>query len=201
MRRQKFIWVVIFFSIAVFYIYQAKLSQTTTSSYNGTIFSAPQALPQFELMATTGGKFNNQNLKHKWHLLFFGYSKCPEICPARLATLKALWQVLAKYKIQNKINAVFISLQPEVDETTRLSKFLANYNKDFIGLTGSKAAVEALSKPIGIFAATSTDEFGNKIINHSSTFLLVDSKGNLAASFSANLSIDEIAADLLKLIN
>ena len=76
------------------------------------------------------------HLKGKWLLIYFGFTNCPEICPAEMEKVsKAVDEVEAKYG-EGTILPVFISIDPERDSAGLIKEFLEDYNPKFVGLVG-----------------------------------------------------------------
>lgn len=155
-----------------------KAEQSSTA----TILSAAQPLPPFSLLDTSNQSFTEASLKDHWTLLFFGYAQCPEICPQALATISEAWRGLAQPNAQ----FVFVSLDPKEDTPAALKQFLANFNSNFIGLTGEEAEIKKLAQACRIHSwkDPNLNAAGQKIIDHSATLLLVNPQGQIQALFS-----------------
>lgn len=98
-----------------------------------------------------GGDFsainhNNQTIKlsdynDKVVLLAFGYTNCADICPFTLGYLKGLYESLPEDN-QKEVQVIFVSIDPEYDTPEHLKGFIEHFNKDFMGLTGSKKQID-----------------------------------------------------------
>jgi protein SCO1/2 len=141
--------------------------------------------------------FNKQSLKGHWNLIFFGYTKCPDICPNTMEIIKDVWNNLEKHYIPARF--IFITLDPDQDTSRKIKKFLLRYNDNFIGLNGEKAQITLLKKSLGIYAK-STVKNGVDIINHAGVLLLINPKGQLYGIFSPPLISKNIKHDLVNII-
>ncbi|MGB2742109.1 MAG: SCO family protein [Cognaticolwellia sp.] len=74
-------------------------------------------------------------------LLTFGYTNCADICPFTLGYLSRIYAGLTKDE-QKKINVVFVTVDPEYDTPEHLKKFMAHFNSEFIGLSGTKPQID-----------------------------------------------------------
>lgn len=94
--------------------------------------------------STTGQKIKLSDLKGKVVLLSFGYTNCADICPFTLGYLQHLYEKLTPQERQ-KVRIVFVTIDPEYDTPKHLKEFMQYFNKDFIGLTGSKQATKKIT--------------------------------------------------------
>src|SRR5439155_10198239 len=116
----------------------------------GTPMANPQKLPAFNLKDTNGKAFTNVQLKQHWSFIFFGYSNCPDICPA---TLGNMHQISQRIHAGIDVQFLFITIDPENDSAARLKEYLSEpkFNgTTFVGLTGDKESIHTLAKTIGI---------------------------------------------------
>lgn len=147
----------------------------------------PKPFGRFSLIDTHEHPFTETSLLGKWTLVFFGYTTCFSICPKTLTTISEAWKLLPETLTEDSLRFVFISLDPEADTPKQLQTFLTRFNPRFMGLTGDKAVIRALSKNSGIYSYEDLDASkaaGIKMIDHSATLLLINPKGQVQAVFS-----------------
>ena len=110
--------------------------------WTGAPLRPPLTKPSFTLTDTENAPFNLQaDTAGKVTLLYFGYTHCPNICPANMAMLAfALRDVSAA--IRAHIAVVFVTTDPVRDTPPVLAAWLSKFNAGFIGLTGTKAQVD-----------------------------------------------------------
>jgi protein SCO1 len=158
-----------------------------------------QPLSGFKLISTTGQDFTQQSLKGQWTLMFFGYSTCPNICPATLGIVKEIWNKFLPEK-NPPAKFVFVSINPMQDSPAELQKFVSNFHPYFIGVTGDIHEIEILKKQLGIYAhnveTNPGDANGRLIMDHTAALMLIDSQAKLRAIFTPPLDPDLIAQDL-----
>ncbi len=98
----------------------------------------------FRLIDHTGKRVTEADFKGRYMLLFFGYTHCPDVCPAELQTMgRAMDRLAAK---GDKIVPVFISVDPERDSPAILKAYVAAFHPSMVGLTGSAAEIKAAAK-------------------------------------------------------
>lgn len=121
-------------------------SQVTPSV---SLYSNPLSLEdKFPLLnddnnATTLDELAN----NKWTILYFGYTSCPDVYPKGLNILN---QTLNMMQSADRLNVVFISVDPEND-IGNLSNFAKGFNPDFIGLSAKESVLTDMSKRLGLY--------------------------------------------------
>ncbi len=168
---------------------------------HATVFPAPRALPAFALLDHGGAPFDPGRLQGKWHILFFGFTHCPDVCPSTLATLTAARRQLADLPADRQPGVVFVSVDPQRDTAARLAEYVAFFDPQFVGVTGDPEALETLTRDLGVAVMVGEpDAAGNYSIDHTATLFLVDPRGRLAAVFGMPHTPDGIARDYRKIL-
>ena len=118
-------------------------SNQAGTPYRGGLVSPPLPKPRFTLTDTSGTPFDFwSGTQGSVALLFFGYTHCPDMCPLQMYMIAdALKKIPADSANQFKV--VFVTTDPDRDNPQVLRKFLDRYDKKFIGLTGTQAAIDA----------------------------------------------------------
>ncbi len=162
-----------------------------------SVFSKPRALPAFQLVDQHGKSFNNQSLEGQWSLVFFGFTHCPAVCPKTLADLNlVLKQTHKDSRIEQQPKVLFITVDPKRDTPIRLQQYLYAFNPHFLGIRGSEDEISFFTKQMGILVQAKRTGGKDYDIDHSGTVLLMDPKGQLAASFSPPFHTQTIIDDL-----
>lgn len=146
----------------------------------GVLKSKPIALQNFSLIDQNNKPFTLKELQNKKTLLFFGYTSCPDICPATLIVLNQVYKTSGE-----EINVVFVSVDPQRDTIDKLSSYMEYFNKDFLGVTGSKKDIDQITTQFnaGYIIEEKTSD-GNYLVSHTSSIFLIDSELNITAAFS-----------------
>jgi protein SCO1/2 len=148
-----------------------------------TVLPAPRPIPDFQLTDQEGRPRSLASLRGVPLLVFFGFTHCPDVCPAALIKLKLLHE--ADGGELKAARVVMISVDGERDTPAVMKKYLASLSPDFIGLTGSPRAVGNIAARFSAVAfKEQADQDGNYKFFHSSQVFLVDKGGRLRASFS-----------------
>lgn len=127
-----------------------------------------------DLVTHDGHTFSAENLRGKLSLVFFGYTDCPDICPTQLSEMSRLLDGLGSDA--DRVNAFFVTLNPEHDSQELLAGYLSNFHPKIIGLTGKFAKVKALADLMGARFNRVGDAGKVKSIDHSIMTYLVGSR-------------------------
>lgn len=160
------------------------------------VFSPARMAPEIALKAADGSDFRLSALRGRVVVLEFGFTHCPAVCPASLAALAAARQKLGPHA--DRLQVVFVSVDPERDTPARLKTYLAQFDKSFVGITGTPQQMAAIRKDYGITATRhpvggSTTQY---LMNHSSYLYFIDKKGMLRALLPFGRPYDEIVHDV-----
>jgi protein SCO1/2 len=153
-------------------------------SLQDTIKTEPLALTAFTLTDQNNRPFGLGRLKGKWTFMFFGYTRCPDVCPTTLAVMQNIATVLERDPRQIKSQFVFVSIDPQRDSLSGLGGFVEYFNPGFIGLSGNPAQLQGLVQQIGVEAKRlKGDNAGNYLMSHTSAIMLIDPQARLQAKF------------------
>jgi protein SCO1/2 len=144
-------------------------------------------LTAFNLYDDSGEPFTQQSLLGHWTLLFFGYPACPDICPQTLGLISDAWDEYTSPPAK----FVFASITPEPAETGNLKNFVKGFNPDFVGVSGTPAALQQLSAQLGIYVEQKPDR-----IDHTTSLMLIDPQGRLTAVITPPFTADQLVTDL-----
>lgn len=128
-------------------------------------------------------------------LLFFGYANCREICSAVLPQMAGVVQDLAAGGMA--VTPLFITVDPKRDTVASLGPALQAYGKNFIGLTGDDAALQAAYRAFAIDSSVVFDApFRGPVYAHGSFLYLLAADGTFLTVIPPILS-DEKVVDLI----
>ncbi len=175
---------------------------TTLPLTVGTALPQPHQLPKFKLTDTDGKPFTNSRLKNRWSFLFFGYSHCPDVCPA---TLGAMNQISEKLGANPNVQFIFVSIDPTHDTPETLKKYLQQdklSNASIKGLTGNKNDVTELARKVGVHVQEEQKlPIDKERIEHGGAILLVNPQGQLMAIFTTTDKPNAIARDFKEIMH
>jgi cytochrome oxidase Cu insertion factor (SCO1/SenC/PrrC family) len=154
----------------------------------------------FTLTDITGKRVTDQDFRGKYMLVFFGYTSCPDICPAGLQLMAGALEKLGA-KAQS-ITPVFISVDPQRDTPEKLAAYVKNFDPRLVGLTGTPEEIAAVAKAYKVYYAKvpSKERPDDYTMDHTSIIYVMDPKGEFVTHFTPSTSVDELAAKLDKIL-
>jgi protein SCO1/2 len=175
-----------------------ELSGTT---YRGGLVSPPLPKAKFTLTDTSAAPYDFwQRTEGYVTLLFFGYTHCPSECPLHMANIAmALKRMPAS--VAEQIKVVFVTTDPGRDNPKVLRSWLDHFDKRFIGLTGSEAAIEAAQQASAVPPARKTPLTNREYEVAHASFVIAYTKDDLAhVIYPGGINQNDWAQDLPRLV-
>ena len=167
--------------------------------FNGTDVSNAGYAKDFDLTDHLGASRRLADYKGKLVLVFFGYTHCPDVCPTTLADMTKVMKLLGPQR--EKVQVIFITLDPERDTTAVLAKFVPSFDAAFVGLYGTSAQIDKVAKDFKVFhERKNTAGAESYSIDHSAGTYVYDQSGKLRLYFKYGQKPHEIANDLKMLM-
>ena len=144
----------------------------------------------FSLIDQTGKHVTDKDFLGKYMLVFFGFTNCPDICPAGLQIMSAALEKLGHRA--DDVVPIFITLDPERDTPQKLAAYVKNFSPRLVALTGSPSDIAATAKAYRVFYQKVPDENDptHYSIDHSSIFYLMGKDGSLLAPIPHTNDVD-----------
>lgn len=140
------------------------------------VFEPPRPAPELSLRGSDGGELTLARYRGKLILMSFGFTSCPAVCPTTLHTLAEARKSLGRDAAA--VQVIFVTVDPERDDATRLKTYLASFDPGFVGGTGKPEALDAIRKRYGV-TAIKVPSSGGYSMDHSSSIFLIDREGRL----------------------
>jgi protein SCO1/2 len=150
----------------------------------------------FQLVDQNGAAVTEQDFKGKPFLVFFGYTHCPDVCPATLFEVSELMRALGPSA--DRTGAVFITVDPERDTPAVMKDYLSSFDPHLRGLTGDPAKIEAAEKAYRVYAKKVPAAGSDYAMDHTALVYLMDKQGRFVAPFSLKRTPEEAATELRK---
>lgn len=158
-----------------------------------------RAISALQLVDQDGQAFDTRDLRGRWHLLFLGFTACPDVCPTTLSDLRRLLGRLQP-EVRERVQVVLVSVDPARDTPERLKQYFAYYRSGFKGLTGELSELTKLSKALGLPFVPANETGGDYSVSHSGNIALVAPDGSLRGHIRAPLKLDGLADALPELV-
>ncbi len=163
----------------------------------GVLLPQARQFPEFQLLDHNNQNVSQQDLMGQWHLVSYGFTTCPDICPTTLSQLATVNQRL-KALGHTDLRVLFYSVDHRRDTVAQLASYVPFFDADFLGLThldDSKNLHLPFEQGLGIVAqlvpatGADVDPAANEYqVNHGVTLFLINPKGELQAIFQPEIN-------------
>ena len=151
----------------------------------------------FTLVGADGKPFSSQALAGKPYAIYFGFTRCGDVCPTTLARLVKLRREAAT---DQALRVVFVTIDPANDGPKEVGQYAELFNAPIIGLTGKQAQIDQVKRQYGIYAEPVPHAAMGKEMEHSATILLFDRSGQFAGTISPGEADADALVKLRKLV-
>jgi protein SCO1/2 len=149
---------------------------------------------RFILRSHTGKVLTDQDFKGQFLLISFGYTTCPDVCPTTLVKLAEVDQQLGD--LAKNVQVLFISVDPDRDTPDVLENYVTSFDPAFIGLSGSKASIDSVTKKYRVkyaFVDRDFEDDQDYSVDHTASVFFMGPEGEYIGRFSYPTPADEIA--------
>ncbi len=150
----------------------------------------------FQLVDQSGQTVSEKSLQGKPTIIFFGFTHCPDVCPTALFEMSEILKAMGPDA--SRVNAFFISVDPERDTPAIMKDYLSSFDPGLKGLTGSPEAVAEIISGYRVYAKKVPLKDGDYTMDHTALIYLMDRDGKFVAPFNIKRRPEEAAADLKK---
>jgi protein SCO1/2 len=160
-------------------------------------YAYPQAkaAPPLDLVDHLGQPFDLDSLRGVPVLVYFGYTHCPDVCPATIGTLN---EVIAAFDAP--VRAVFVTVDPERDTIEFMGSYIRYFSEEYTGLTGTPGEIRAAADGYGVtYARVDTGSAGGYAMAHTAELYLIDAAGRLRAHYPFGVAAADVVRDLTTL--
>ena len=164
-------------------------------SASGQPYSGKAAIGgEFTMTDQDGNTFTEADLKGSPTMMFFGFTHCPDICPTSLTTITHVMEDLPK-DISDNLKVVFVTVDPARDTPAVMKEYLANFDEDYIGLSGTEEQLKDMAKKYLVYYAKNADSDPKYyLMDHSAYVYLFDDNAEYLTHFSHKMQPDAISA-------
>ena len=161
----------------------------------GRNIAAPAAIGgPFQLTDQSGQTVSEQSLQGRPTLIFFGFTHCPDVCPTSLFEISEVLRAMGGDA--DRVNAYFISVDPERDTPAAMKDYLSSFDPHLKGLTGDPEVMAKVISEYRVYAKKVPLKDGDYTMDHTALVYLMDRSGRFVAPFNLKRTPDEAAAEL-----
>ncbi|AFN76179.1 SCO family protein [Stutzerimonas nitrititolerans] len=188
--------------LTVYRVLNSERQIDPTQMLDAGIVILPQGrdVPKLTLTNQDGEPVQVDQLEGKWTLLFFGYTFCPDICPATLAELRQLRGQLPD-EVREQLRPVLVSVDPARDTPEQLKQYLEFFGEGFVGLTGTLDDIQTLANGVGIPFIPGDTSRENYTVDHSGNLVIIGPDGRQHGFIRAPLKVQKLSQQLPALLS
>ena len=161
----------------------------------GSVIEPVLPAPEFTLPSTQGGDFTLSEQSGKVVLLFFGYTFCPDVCPATLAEMRRVYEDLGDQA--DNVRFVFITVDPQRDDLAKMKQHVEYFNPNFVGLSAEETELQPVWDAYGVYRAISQPAADKAyLVDHTARLYLIDPAGGLRVTYAFGTPPEDIVHDL-----
>jgi len=148
----------------------------------------------FQLTDQTGQTVTEKEMQGRPTLIFFGFTHCPDVCPTSLFEISEVLRAMGPDA--DRVNAYFISVDPERDTADAMKDYLSSFDPHLKGLTGPPEDLAKVISEYRVYAKKVPLKDGDYTMDHTALVYLMDRDGKFVAPFNLKRTPDEAASDL-----
>jgi protein SCO1 len=199
-------WVVVIFAllllIAFVYLLQYKGESVYPESLQDVVYQTPVQLQEFSLQDHNRQPFGLGHFANHWTFLVFGYTYCPDVCPAALSQMVNLKDRLSNSGLSQNTQFVFVSVDPARDKPEILAEYIQYFDESFTAVTGVISDIEQFEDQLDSFHRyEKEDSAGSYAVTHSTEVFLVDPSASVVAKFQPPLMVEKVVGQVTELMN
>ena len=166
-------------------------------SFHGMVMKSAELAPNFVLTSSrTGEPVQLRDFEGQVVLLYFGYTTCPDVCPATLADIAEAFDLIGKKSDQ--VQLLWITVDPERDSPAKMEDYVLHFHPDFTGLV-PRSPEETLEVATQYGIYYEKVDYGSEtgyLMDHTATITLVDKDGYVRVVYPFGTSSKDLASDL-----
>jgi protein SCO1/2 len=141
-----------------------------------------------------GETVTDKDFLGKYTMVFFGFTRCPDICPTTLDEMGRALQTLGP--AASKVTPVFISVDPERDTPEVVGDYVAFYDARIVGLTGTPEQIDKVAKTYKVYYKKQEFEEGGYGVDHSGLIIVMGPDGKFRGLIESGATADVMAAKI-----
>ena len=161
-----------------------------------TVAGAPEIGGPFTLRDDSGRVVTEATLANgKYHLIFFGFAQCPDVCPGMLQLMAGVEENLSP-AVREALQFVFVSVDPKRDSLEKLGDYVRSFSPSFVGWTGEQSEIDRMVKGYLAYYAIRPADKGaapeDYTVDHSGFAYLMGPNGKYITHFRSSDSASSL---------
>jgi protein SCO1/2 len=169
-----------------------------SSDFNGKDVSFERLGGTLDLTDQHGQRRRLADFKGKAVLIFFGYTRCPDLCPTTLARMAQTMSLLGDTSA--RVQVLWVTVDPERDTQELLANYMPAFHPDFLGLRGTEKQTEAVADAFNVrYQITYYKD--ETLVEHSAFGYLIDPRGRTRVKIGYDMTAAQIARDVRAILD
>jgi protein SCO1 len=178
-------------ALAGFWLAQ-QLDRGAPALASGTWLPVAKPVAQFHLTDNTGQPYTRAQLAGAPTLVYFGFTRCPDVCPTTLIKIAQARRAAAL----SALRVLFVTVDPQRDTPPVLGLYVHAFDPTFQGVTGEPQEIRRVAANFGVAVNRVDLPGGDYTMDHSAVIFLLDSAARIVAIFTPPFEVGALAADL-----
>lgn len=148
-----------------------------------------------------GNLVTNKSFEGKWLLLYFGFARCPDICPSEMMKVGKVMDQLNKEhpELAKDLIPIFVSIDPARDSIRALKVYANDFHPKYIFLTGSPTQIKDMAKKYRVYYSKADETAdGDYLVDHSIVIYFHDNTGDLADCFTQSMRPSDLIEKIVE---
>jgi len=188
------LWVII--AVLPLILGAVHLGRSWFGSHDHPLAVGARGIP-FTLTDHTGRTVQEKDFAGRYLALYFGFTRCPDICPTSLTALSEIMTALGPQA--DRLTPIFITVDPERDTIELMRDYVGAFDPRTVGLTGSATAIAKLAQGWGIYYRKVPTSQGDYTMDHSASIYLMGPDYRLRAILDLHSHPEDITPALTKI--
>jgi len=159
----------------------------------------------WSLIDLEGNIVTEQSFVGKWTLLYFGFARCPDICPSEMQKVARVMDTLKQKhpELYKKVVPLFVSVDPARDSIQVLKDYAKDFHPDYVFLTGSPTQVQQMAKKYRVYVskADESEDGEDYLVDHSIVIYFHDDAGELSDCFTQSMRASDVVEKVVEKMN
>lgn len=188
--------VIVMMAAMLILVFGSNNKQTLPQNIRDVAMQPPISLSDIDLYDDSKRSVSRDQFTGRWSLVTFGYTHCPDICPATLSQMGMLYKLFREQAgIETLPQMYFVSVDPHRDAAEYLGDYTRYFDQSFIGVSGNEQALVNFEKQFGVYHRYQNQPGSdNYIVEHSADIFLIDPQARIVASFQPPMNLRQVAS-------
>ena len=170
-------------------------------TWHGTVLEPPLEVPAIAGVDHRGDPFDSGSLEGRLQVVFFGYTFCPDICPATLYEVVDALSAQSE-AVQEEVDVLFVTIDPQRDNLGRLDAYVNQFHPSVRGIRLEDPEVLSdVTSGYGVYVDSGAESAGDDVylVDHTTRVYVLNREGRMALTYASDLEAEDLAADLRRL--